>query len=56
VVLLTALGRSHRQWRAVGEPLDHNVMFAIMAVFPGLALAYLPISWRGKLFRPDSPL
>ena len=36
--------------------LDFHVIFAIMAGFTGSAVAYLLISLRGRLFRPDAPL
>jgi len=36
--------------------LDYHVIFAIMAAFTGVAVVYLLISLRGRLFRPDPPL
>ena len=36
--------------------LDYHLIFAIMAVFTGVALCYLLISLHGQLFRPDKPL
>ena len=36
--------------------LDYHAIFGIMAAFTGLAVLYLLISLRGRLFRADSPL
>jgi MFS family permease len=56
----TAMGAPQAVSLAVGALLvtllDYHVIFAIMAAFTGVALLYLLISLRGKLFRPDLPL
>ena len=36
--------------------LDYHVIFAIMAAFTAVAVLYLLVSLRGKLFRPDLPV
>ena len=36
--------------------LDYHVIFGIMAAFAGVAVVYLLISLRGRLFRPDLPM
>jgi len=36
--------------------LDYHVIFAIMAAFTAVAVLYLLVSLRGRLFRPDLPM